>query len=656
MERQSRLAHWRALLLAVIVVIPSLAAMGVLLPTHNVSGSENDFWFGPGNVTAGSIAHNQATISWTTEAPTTGLIKWGYSPDSLTNTGYDYRDANKKDTTHYCIIKAQENTTTYYKIVSNGIEYGRQPGTNNSTTPGVPWNFTSFKWVDTRDSWPYVLEFALEYPDGSPATDVLGYMHMEKTGMQSSLALGISDNYGVIINQTTGERRKGSLRFNLGALRNTQGDLYDYKTGVHSIAFRVNGADRGTYPLTGWDDTLAFSFPGGDVLFMGTYVLNDIKPPRITHVPPGGALINDTVQIQADISDPYGVGAATLHYKYPSEGWQSKNLALQTGTSKDGVWAASINPMVAGEMQYYFTASDGARTSRSPRQTDQYHTLYVSKRPATQLVLSLPDDSTAGNPFLFTITAFDDQGNIAEYHGKVKFTADDPQAALPPEYQFTTEDGGTKTFQATLRMAGTINITATDSANGLAVTKSIIIFPGLLDNIQTTPDPAYMSAGQTLQFEARGYDPWNNPLAIDPAWTVWGGIGTIDQNGFFTATTLGTGYVNATYDGKIGQAQVFVSAGTPAKMEYVQGDGQTNTVAETCPLPLSVLITDEHGNPVSGVSVSWTVISRPSPSSGGSLSSGTSATNAQGISSVTFTMGTEVGDYVVRASRSGLVG
>src|SRR5438270_3241478 len=71
---------------------------------------------------------------------------------------------------------------------------------------------------------------------------------------------------------------------------------------------------------------------------------------------------------------------------------------------------------------------------------------------------------TAGEPFSLTVTAVDENGNVAPtYTGTVHFATNDtsPGAVMPPDSQLTNGEG---TFSATLDQAGPQTVTATDTA------------------------------------------------------------------------------------------------------------------------------------------------------------------------------------------------
>ena len=84
-------------------------------------------------------------------------------------------------------------------------------------------------------------------------------------------------------------------------------------------------------------------------------------------------------------------------------------------------------------------------------------------------------------------------------------------------------------------------------------------------------------------------------------------------------------------------------------IEMLEGDNQTGHVGELLASPLVVLVTDESGNPVEGVSVTWSA-------QGGTVAPATTTTGSNGRASVQWTLGTTVGEQTATASASGLTG
>jgi len=89
----------------------------------------------------------------------------------------------------------------------------------------------------------------------------------------------------------------------------------------------------------------------------------------------------------------------------------------------------------------------------------------------------------------------------------------------------------------------------------------------------------------------------------------------------------------------------------PTIIAEVDGSGQAATVSTALAAPLRVVVRDAQNDPVAGVDVTWTV-----STGGGSLSTEVQPTGADGISSVTFTLGPVPGEQLVAAAVVGLNG
>jgi hypothetical protein len=119
-----------------------------------------------------------------------------------------------------------------------------------------------------------------------------------------------------------------------------------------------------------------------------------------------------------------------------------------------------------------------------------------------------------------------------------------------------------------------------------------------------------------------------------------------------TALTLGTVAGLQVFFASIGELgaavpETAVPAG-PAAIGIVSGNGQSDTVRKTL-APLVVRVTDQFGNPLSGVSVAWA-----RATGGGTLAGSASATNGDGRATMTYTLGSVVGSESVTASVSGV--
>lgn len=94
--------------------------------------------------------------------------------------------------------------------------------------------------------------------------------------------------------------------------------------------------------------------------------------------------------------------------------------------------------------------------------------------------------------------------------------------------------------------------------------------------------------------------------------------------------------------------------GVVATVARYGGDGQQAPILSALPLPLSVVLKDIYGDPVTGTSVTFRVDSLPAGATGWVLSDSIAVSDSLGLASVSFTLGTKVGTYRIRASSPAL--
>ena len=172
-------------------------------------------------------------------------------------------------------------------------------------------------------------------------------------------------------------------------------------------------------------------------------------------------------------------------------------------------------------------------------------TIIVTPGAVTHFGVSASASATAGVGFAYTVTALDGFGNVATgYAGTAHFTSTDAAAVLPAD---TTLAGGTGSFGATLRTAGSQTLSATDTATGAVAGTSgaITVSPGAATHFGMSA-PASATAGVGVAFGVTALDGFGN--------TATGYAGTAH----FTSTdpaaalpadatlTNGTGSVSAT--------------------------------------------------------------------------------------------------------------
>ncbi|MEX2528112.1 MAG: Ig-like domain-containing protein [Gemmatimonadota bacterium] len=86
----------------------------------------------------------------------------------------------------------------------------------------------------------------------------------------------------------------------------------------------------------------------------------------------------------------------------------------------------------------------------------------------------------------------------------------------------------------------------------------------------------------------------------------------------------------------------------PAALQIVAGDGQSGTVGQAVAQSLQVRVVDAGGNAIADVTVNWSVTA-----GGGSLGQSSTVSGADGVASVTWTLGTEVGAQRATAEAGG---
>ena len=131
---------------------------------------------------------------------------------------------------------------------------------------------------------------------------------------------------------------------------------------------------------------------------------------------------------------------------------------------------------------------------------------------------------------------------------------------------------------------------------------------------------------------------------------------TTDANGrartrLTLGSDLGTNTVEATVEG-LGPVTFTATAAeqaTPHSLTKVCGDDQEGTAGALLAEPLVISVVDEDGAAMAGVNVSFTVTA-----GGGTLSSATATTNANGRARTWLTLGSELGTNTVEATVEGL--
>src|SRR5213079_2015493 len=155
------------------------------------------------------------------------------------------------------------------------------------------------------------------------------------------------------------------------------------------------------------------------------------------------------------------------------------------------------------------------------------------------------------------------------------------------------------------------------------------------DNLSGQVGSTLATPHEVLVTDARG-----NPVSgVRVDWQAATGGGSVnptssttDVNGQATTATatLSGGPTTVTFT-------ITATIAGASRMTKTGGDLQKDTVGATLPVPLTVKVTDDFNNPVANVTVSWTVVD-----GGGSVAPTTVSTDANGLASTQWTLGTRM--------------
>lgn len=205
--------------------------------------------------------------------------------------------------------------------------------------------------------------------------------------------------------------------------------------------------------------------------------------------------------------------------------------------------------------------------------------------------------------------------------GAVTFTATAEQPAAPASLQIVSGNGQSATVGTSVADAPTVRVLddQSNAVSGVTVSFSVISGGGSV-------------AGATATSNGAG----------DASPSSWA-LGTTAGSNQLRASVAGVPTVTLTATGVAGAASSVVATA---------GDGQSATVSTGVSVPPTVRVDDAHGNPVSGVSVTFAVTA-----GGGSVGGAAQSTDAGGLASVgSWTLGSTPGANALSATVDGVSG
>ncbi len=213
--------------------------------------------------------------------------------------------------------------------------------------------------------------------------------------------------------------------------------------------------------------------------------------------------------------------------------------------------------------------------------------------------------------------------------------------------------GSPITFTATGTVGAATTIAATSAIAQSATVSTAVSAP---PTVKVSDANGNGVSGVSVTFTVTAGGGTSSPAS--PATVVTNASGVAALTSWTLGVTAGTNTVTATATGLTGSPVTFNATGTAAAATTIAANSvvtQSATAGTTVAAPPSVKVTDGNNNPVSGVSVTFTVVS-----GGGStspVSPATVVTNASGIATLTsWTLGTTAGANSVSATATGLSG
>ncbi|MGD9140686.1 MAG: right-handed parallel beta-helix repeat-containing protein, partial [bacterium] len=228
--------------------------------------------------------------------------------------------------------------------------------------------------------------------------------------------------------------------------------------------------------------------------------------------------------------------------------------------------------------------------------SDVSETMTVAAGALDSLFVSpMHDTVSVGSTRQFTATGQDAKGNPVDSLGVLTWEVLGGIGNID----------STGLFDAGAPGSGFIQVTS--SLGPSAVTDTISVVSGEAAYIAITPDEAIISSDSTLQFICTSYDAEGYPTTpqLIPEWRVFGGMGTIDDEGLFTAKKTGEGKIIATC-GELADTTGTISV-IPGSIAFIDVTPDTRTVSEGANVTFLCKAYDADSNFVSTITtlVDW---------------------------------------------------
>jgi hypothetical protein len=173
--------------------------------------------------------------------------------------------------------------------------------------------------------------------------------------------------------------------------------------------------------------------------------------------------------------------------------------------------------------------------------------------------------------------------------------------------------------------------------------------PDPVATLRITPDTGTVAVGTTLALTTQAEDAAGKTLTGRSITYLTSDTSkaTVTSTGVVHGLRIGAVTIIATSENVQAQAAITVTIGAPASIAVVSGAGQSGAAGSVASSPLVAKVTDAGGDPIAGVSVTWTTTA-------GALGGTLAATDAKGLTQRTLTFGHAAGAVTVAATAQGI--
>jgi hypothetical protein len=239
-----------------------------------------------------------------------------------------------------------------------------------------------------------------------------------------------------------------------------------------------------------------------------------------------------------------------LKYAYKPSGGSWTNYTIDSPGDK-GTWTSIAIDGADGVHISYYDGEDRNLKYAYKQSGENWTTRIVDSPGDVGVGTSIAVDGSNG-----VHISYRDEGNSDLKYANQIIPPGNVDVAIP----WTPTTPGLRNI--TVKIDENNKIEELDETNNNA-TVSINVEVGPLASIVVVPQSAALELNETQQFNATGYDAYNNDVPISPTWDSNSG-GTIDQSGLFTANYPGTWSVYANQSDISGVATVIVQVNETA--------------------------------------------------------------------------------------------